>query len=53
MEIDDYPDLKLRGVMLDISRSKVPTLSTLKKLVDKFATLKLNHLELYVEGFSF
>ncbi len=53
MEIDDYPDLELRGVMLDISRSKVPTLSTLKKLVDKFATLKINHLELYVEGFSF
>ena len=53
MKIDDYPDLELRGVMLDISRSKVPTLSTLKKLVDKFATLKLNHLELYVEGFSF
>lgn len=53
MEIDDYPDLEVRGVMLDISRSKVPTLSTLKKLVDKFATLKLNHLELYVEGFSF
>ena len=53
MAIDDYPDLELRGVMLDISRSKVPTLATLKKLVDKFATLKLNHLELYVEGFSF
>lgn len=53
VEIDDYPDLEVRGVMLDISRSKVPTLSTLKKLVDKFATLKLNHLELYVEGFSF
>ena len=53
MEIDDYPDLSLRGVMLDISRSKVPTLSTLKKLVEKFATLKINHLELYVEGFSF
>ena len=53
MEIDDYPDLEVRGVMLDISRSKVPNLSTLKKLVDKFATLKLNHLELYVEGFSF
>lgn len=53
LEIDDYPDLEVRGVMLDISRSKVPTFSTLKKLVDKFATLKLNHLQLYVEGFSF
>ncbi len=53
LEIDDEPDLEIRGVMLDISRSKVPTLMTLKKLVDRFATLKLNHLELYVEGFSF
>ena len=34
MAIDDYPDLELRGVMLDISRSKVPTLATLKKLVE-------------------
>ena len=39
--------------MLDISRSKVPNITTLKKLVDKFATLKYNHLELYVEGFSY
>ena len=53
LQIHDYPDLEVRGVMLDISRSKVPTLLTLKKLVDKFATLKFNHLELYVEGFSF
>lgn len=53
LEIDDYPDLELRGVMLDISRSKVPTLATLKKLIDKFALLKYNHVELYVEGFSF
>lgn len=53
LKIDDYPDLEVRGVMLDISRSKVPNITTLKKLVDKFATLKYNHLELYVEGFSY
>ena len=53
LKIDDYPDLEVRGVMLDISRSKVPNITTLKKLVDKFAMLKYNHLELYVEGFSY
>ena len=53
LEIEDYPDLAVRGVMLDISRSKVPTLDTLKKLVVMFATLRYNHLELYIEGFSF
>ncbi len=51
--IDDYPDLKIRGVMLDISRSKVPHLDTLKALVRLFSSIKINHLELYVEGFSF
>lgn len=49
----DYPDLGLRGIMLDISRSKVPKLSTLKDLVRSFSRLRINHLELYVEGFSF
>jgi hypothetical protein len=39
--------------MLDISRDKVPTLQTLLRLADLFALLKINHLELYIEGFSF
>ena len=53
MKIEDYPDLNIRGVMLDISRDKVPTLETLYGIVDILADLKYNHLELYVEGFSF
>lgn len=53
LEICDAPDLKIRGVMIDISRSKVPKLETLKEMIDLFAMLKYNHLELYVEGFSF
>ncbi len=53
MKIEDYPDLSTRGVMLDISRDKVPTLETLYGIVDILADLKYNHLELYVEGFSF
>lgn len=47
--IEDSPDFPLRGVMLDISRSKVPTLQTLFDLVDLLAGWKINHLELYTE----
>lgn len=52
-EIEDSPDLRTRGALLDISRGKVPTLETLYGLVDFLADLKYNHLELYIEGFSF
>ena len=48
-EIEDAPDFPLRGLMLDISRDKVPTMQTLYDLVDQLAELKLNHLELYTE----
>jgi hexosaminidase len=50
--IHDYPDLKVRGVMIDISRDKIPTLKTLEMLADQLMGMKINHLELYVEGFS-
>jgi len=48
-EIEDSPDFPSRGVMLDISRSKVPTLATLFDLVDLLSGWKINHLELYTE----
>ena len=48
-EIDDHPDFPSRGVMLDISRDKVPKLETLFALVDELAEWKINHLELYTE----
>ena len=48
-EIADSPDFQVRGVMLDVSRCKVPTMATLLSLVDMFASLKLNHLQLYTE----
>lgn len=53
MEIHDWPTVKNRGIMLDVSRSKVPTLETLLKLVDMFADLKINQLQLYMEGYPF
>ncbi len=49
LAIEDWPDLASRGVMLDISRDKVPTLDTLFMLVDQLAEWKINHLELYTE----
>lgn len=51
--IYDEPDLKVRGFMFDISRNKVPKLETVKHILDIMSDLKMNHFELYVEGFSF
>jgi hypothetical protein len=47
--IDDWPDFAVRGVMLDVSRDRVPTLATLYALVDRMAAWKLNQLQLYME----
>ena len=47
--IVDWPDFDRRGVMLDISRDKVPTMETLKLMIDRFASWKINELQLYVE----
>jgi hexosaminidase len=49
LEIKDWPDIPARGVMLDISRDKVPTLPTLFDLVDLLAGWKFNQLQLYTE----
>lgn len=49
MDIDDWPDYPVRGVMLDISRCKVPTLATLRNLIDRLSAWKINHLQLYME----
>ncbi len=53
LKILDKPDFAARGIMLDISRNKVPTIETLYPFVDFMADLKLNQLQLYIEGFSF
>jgi len=47
--IEDSPDIPIRGVMLDISRDKVPTMATLYMLIEMLAEWKVNHLELYME----
>ena len=47
--IQDRPAFQHRGFYLDITRGKVPRLSTLKRLVDRLSALKINQLQLYVE----
>lgn len=49
LEITDWPDFPNRGVMLDISRDKVPTMETLLSLIDMLASWKVNQVQLYTE----
>ncbi|MHB8629493.1 MAG: beta-N-acetylhexosaminidase [Aggregatilineales bacterium] len=49
LTIIDHPDFARRGVMLDISRDKVPTMNTVYSLVDRLADWKINELQLYTE----
>lgn len=53
MEIEDFPDLKIRGIMIDISRNKIPTMDQMMEMISEFSFMKINHLQFYVEGFSF
>lgn len=48
-EITDWPDFAVRGVMIDISRDKVPTIATLETMIERLASWKINHVELYME----
>jgi len=47
--IRDYPDFARRGVMLDVSRGRVPTVQTLLELVGRLADFKINEFQLYTE----
>ncbi|MFT5424277.1 MAG: hexosaminidase [Phycisphaerales bacterium] len=49
LRIEDHPALPNRGVMLDVSRTRVPSNAELRRSVEQFAGLKLNHLQLYTE----
>lgn len=51
--IEDEPDFPVRGLMLDIGRNKIPKTDILRGLIDTLSELKMNHLQLYIEGFSF
>lgn len=48
-EIRDWPRFATRGFMLDVSRNRVPTMDTLRTLVEVLSQLRMNHLQLYTE----
>lgn len=48
-EIQDWPDRAVRGMLLDISRDKIPRVGTLEFLIDLWAELKFNQVQLYME----
>ncbi len=48
--IEDCADFARRGVYLDCSRGKVPTLDTLDRLIEHLAAWKVNELQLYVKN---
>ena len=49
LRIRDWPDFPRRGVMLDISRGRVPKLETLLDLATRLADFKINEFQLYTE----
>jgi hypothetical protein len=49
LHIEDHPEFRHRGVMLDISRDKVPAMETLFGLVDMLSEWKVNEFQLYTE----
>jgi len=49
LRISDWPDFSHRGVLLDISRDRVPTMETLYGLIDMLAAFKINQFQLYTE----
>jgi len=50
VDIADEPSYANRGHMLDVSRGRVPTMESLKLLVDRLALYKINQLQLYMEN---
>lgn len=49
LHIEDRPDFAYRGFYHDVTRGKIPTVETIKQLIDQMAYYKLNSLQLYVE----
>jgi hypothetical protein len=47
--ISDWPDFPVRGFMLDVSRTRVPTMARLRALVQTLSRLRYNQLQLYTE----
>jgi hexosaminidase len=50
LAVEDHPDFAERGVMLDVSRDRVPRMDELFELVELLAEWKCNRLQLYMEA---
>ena len=53
VKIEDKPQIKRRGYMLDISRGRMAKVETIKTMIDFLAALKYNEFQLYMEGDCF
>ena len=49
LTIHDRPLFAIRGVMLDVSRDRIPTMVEFARIIAQLAAWKINHLQLYVE----
>ena len=49
LTITDFPGFEHRGFYHDVTRGKIPTIQTMKQLIDHMAYFKMNSLQLYVE----
>lgn len=47
--IEDWPSFPIRGVMLDVSRDRVPTERELGFITQSLQAMKINHVQLYTE----
>ncbi len=50
LEIVNWPDIDVRGVMLDVSRNCIPHLETVEWLMARCAAMGINHVLLYLEA---
>jgi hypothetical protein len=47
--IEDWPDFATRGLLIDVSRGRVPTVESLEATINRLADWKLNQVQLYIE----
>lgn len=53
LRITDYPAIKNRGILIDISRDKIPTKETMFGIINKLSRMRINELQLYIQGYPF
>ncbi|MCR5256359.1 MAG: beta-N-acetylhexosaminidase [Acetatifactor sp.] len=49
LEIEDEPEISVRGISYDTTRGRIPTLEELKRHADFCSFYKINQMQLYVE----